>query len=344
MKKLLCWFLVPFLVALLVFTYWMLPVQGESVVKPKKETVSASMLPNVNIYDFAIRSIPSNQDFYHLDKPVNLKPEKTAFDAEGIPMYQEEEGKPIYNHPVRLAHNAIHFLKSYEMTHDPRYLNEAKRYVERLMKIAVVQDGALYFPYDFDLYLHNLPTEHLKPRWYSGMAQGQTLSALVRLYQVTGDEKYRKGADQVFQSLLQTKKDHPIWVTMVDDHDYWIEEYPMEKPTHVLNGFIFSIYGLYDYVQLTNNEQAKILLKASLTTVYDHIEQYRKKNDASRYGLKLDQQSLHYHLVHIEQLKDLYHMTGDRYFLDMSETFYQDWYGWPAKIKRQLEKIKGFIS
>lgn len=183
-------------------------------------------------------------------------------------------------------------------------MKEAEKYAQRLMDIAVEPNGAIYFPYDFEVYLHNLPTEHLKPRWYSGMARGQALSAFVRLYQETDDPKYLHWVDKVFHSFLQKKSDNqPIWVNMVDDGYYWIEEYPMEQPTKVLNGFIFAIYGLYDYYQLTGKEEAKALLQASLTTVYDHIEKYRKKDDASLYGLKLDHQSLHYHLVHIEQLK-----------------------------------------
>lgn len=342
--KYLLWILAAVLVATLFFIF---PARGDSPDKPDKKTITVSVpqLRNAVIYDFAIRSIKPEQDFYHLTKPVELKPANTAFDDEGIPMYRNGKGKPMYNHPVRLAHNSINFLKSYHMTQDFRYVNEAKKYVQRLADIAVEQNGAIYFPYEFEVYLHNLPTEHLKPRWYSGMAQGQALSAFVRLYQETDDPKYLKWADKTFQSFMQLRSDGaPIWVNMMDDGYYWIEEYPMEKPTKVLNGFIFAIYGLYDYYQLTEKEEAKALLQASLTTIYDHIEEYRNIDDASLYGLKLDHRSLHYHLVHIEQLKALYHITGEQYFLDMSEQFYDDWYGLPSKIKRQAGKVKAIFG
>ncbi|MBA4544678.1 MULTISPECIES: hypothetical protein [Thermoactinomyces] len=52
-------------------------------------------------------------EVYRLPKPADLIPKHTAFDQEGIPMYQEKEGKPLYNHPVRLANNIINFITSY---------------------------------------------------------------------------------------------------------------------------------------------------------------------------------------------------------------------------------------
>lgn len=342
-KKLLLILTVAFLTIILCFV----SVQGDSLSKPDKKPITSPVpeWQNVLIYNFAIHSIKPDQDFYRLSKPADLKPANSAFDKEGIPMYQKGKGKPMYNHPVRLAHHSINFLESYHMTKDYRYVKEAEKYAQRLVDIAVEQNGAMYFPYEFEVYLHNLPTEYLKPGWYSGMAQGQALSAFVRLYQETDDPKYLEWADKVFQSFRQPKSDGvPIWVSMVDDGYYWIEEYPMEKPTKVLNGFIFAIYGLYDYYQLTGKEEAKVLLLASLTTIYDHIEKYRNKDDASFYGLKLDHRSVHYHLVHIEQLKALHDITGEQYFLDMSEQFHHDWYGLPAKVKRQVGKVKDIFD
>lgn len=323
---------------------WTVTAEGKEPPKPEKVEMEFNIGSEpLSYYPFPIHA---KQDFYRLSKPADLIPKKTAFDQQGIPMYQEKEGKPLYNHPVRLANNIINFITSYQMTKDERYLREAKKYARRLSDIAVEKDGALFFPYDFDLYLHNIPTEHMKPRWYSGMAQGQALSAFVRLYRITHDPKYRMLADKTYLSFTQLKsKDHPWWVTMVDDNGhYWIEEYPMEKPTHVLNGFIFAIFGLYDYYQLTKKEETKVLLQASITTVYDNIERYRVPDDASRYGLKLPHQSTHYHQVHTEQLETLYHMTGDPYFHEMSHTFHHDWYGWPAKIKRQVNKVKAIFE
>jgi hypothetical protein len=339
------------MVALSVAGWWTVTVQGEAPIKSEKEHRHfqiSSTHPKMNQYPFQIKAIDTKQDFYRLMKPAPLKPLKTEFDQYGIPMYQKEDGtdNTLYNHPVRLAHNIINFITSYKMTNDKRYLTEAKKYAQRLSDIAVEQDGAIFFPYDFAINLHDLPTEQMKPRWYSGMAQGQALSAFVRLYQITHDTNYLKLADKTYLSLRQLKsKKHPIWVSMIDQQGYfWMEEYPMEKPSHILNGFIFSIFGLYDYYQVSKQEEVKEFIQASITTVYDNIERYRVPDDASYYGLKLDHQSKHYHHVHTDQLETLFHITGDSYFHEMSQTFHHDWYGWPAKIKRQVKKVKAIFK
>lgn len=66
----------------------------------------------------------------------------------------------------------------------------------------------------------------------------------------------------------------------------WFEEYPMEAPTKVLNGFIFTIFGIYDYYQVTHQTEAKDLLQGGLTTVKDYVAPYRLPENYSRYCLK----------------------------------------------------------
>lgn len=316
------------------FLTFSIDVQNVSQPLPKKTW--SLQEEEIYIHPFDIRSM--SRDFYHLDEPVPLLPDNTPLDMHGIAVYKDAKTGKYYNHPVRLAHHTIHFITSYEMTNDSRYLDHARKYAQRLVDIAEVNGEAMYFPYQFDMDLHNIHGEHLEAPWYSGMAQGQALSAFVRLYKVTNEEKYQEWAHQVFASFKQLKSQNH-WVAMVDNHYYWIEEYPMEQPTKVLNGFIFAIYGLYDYYQLTKDNQVKIYLQASLTTVHDHLTQYRRKDDAGLYCLKHAHQSPHYHLVHIEQLQSLYQMTGVSYFLEMSQIFHHDWYGFRAIIKRCVEWI-----
>lgn len=311
----------------------------EGIKPPLKKELYVFQDQKIYIHPFSIR--PLKQDFYHLDEPIPVFPEKLPLDSQGIPMFRDKKTRKLYNHPVRLAHHTINNLTSFQMTKDSRYLENARKYLQRLVDIAVIKDVAMYFPYEFDVYLHNIPSEHLDAPWYSGMAQGQALSAFTRMYQITKEEKYLKWAHQVFASFQQLKsKGHSEWVTMVDQHYYWIEEYPLEEPTKVLNGYIFAIYGLYDYYQVTKSEKAKFLLQASLTTIYDHILDYRKEDDASLYGLKHDHQSWHYHLVHIEQLQALYQITGNEYFQEVSEVFQDDYNSLSFSMKRLMKWLK----
>lgn len=292
---------------------------------------------SIKKYDFSIHDIQPTDDYYHLDQPTSIPDSGT--DEEGVPMFTKNDEQ--YNHPVRIAHNMINLLTSYQMTDNEEYLKRAKVYANRLVEIGTYRDGAMYFPYEFEVTLHDIPSERLAPPWYSGMAQGQALSAFTRLYQITQDPEHRKWADQTFKSFTQLKaEDHPRWIAMIDNEYYWIEEYPLEKSTKVLNGYIFAIFGIYDYYQIHSDQQVKDLLQASLTTIYDHIHLYRINNEASLYGLKHDHQSVHYHIVHMEQLEVLHQMTNEPYFREMKEVFHKDWYGIPAKIKRIPDKVK----
>jgi hypothetical protein len=275
-------------------------------------------------YDFPIQTLKPEDDYYHLEKPVPLVPENTPVDEQGVPVIRK--GGKVYNHPVRLAHHAIQYVNSYQMTKNPEYLKMAEKLAGRLEEIGIREGNRLYFPYEFDIYLHSIPSEHLKPKWYSGMAQGQALSAFSRLYQVTGNKRYLERAEETFNSLVVLKSnDGSVWVSMVDDRQYfWIEEYPMEAPTHVLNGYLYAILGLYDYYQVDKSDRVKDVLQASLLTIHDHIDQYRVPGDLSKYCLKHPHQSPLYHKIHIQQLDVVYKMTGMKKFGEMKKTFETD--------------------
>jgi rhamnogalacturonyl hydrolase YesR len=332
-KKIIVMGAVVVIIASLVFFYsWSRKAESdtptdtkEALVTLQKGVLNVGVKPvKVRAYPFQIRTIGPQDDYYYLKEPVPLVPKNTPVDEEGVPVFRKD-GK-VYNHPVRLGHHAIFYVNSYRMTKNPEYLKKAEQLAERLAKIAVHEENRMYFPYDFDVYLHNIPSEHFKPKWYSGMAQGQALSAFSRLYQETKNPKYLKWADETFNSLVKLREnDGKIWVSMVDDQQYfWIEEYPTEEPTHVLNGYIYAIFGVYDYYQITKKEEAKNVLMASMTTIHDNIHRWRVPGDLSRYGLKYEHQSKLYHKIHIHQLQVLYKITGASRFKEMSELFTKD--------------------
>ena len=69
-KKLLLILIVVFVAIILCF----ISVQGDSLSKPDKKLITASVpeWQNVLIYDFAIHSIKPDQDFYRLTRPADL--------------------------------------------------------------------------------------------------------------------------------------------------------------------------------------------------------------------------------------------------------------------------------
>jgi hypothetical protein len=117
------------------------------------------------------------------------------------------------------------------------------------------------------------------------------------------------------------------WAVFIDNEKfYWIEEYPWNKRTQALNGFIFGIYGLYDYYHITDDLSALHLCQASITTVENYIDQYRVPDGISYYCLRQREQLPKYHLIHTNQLRMLYKITNHGFFSKMADAFYTDYH------------------
>ncbi|XP_074599664.1 D-glucuronyl C5-epimerase B-like [Brevipalpus obovatus] len=85
----------------------------------------------------------------------------------------------------------------------------------------------------------------LQPGWYSAMAQGQGISLLTRMYQYTKNETYLKAAIRALALFDGNSTNGGIRTYFLDKY-VWFEEYPTVPSSFVLNGFIYSLFGLYD--------------------------------------------------------------------------------------------------
>ena len=65
-------------------------------------------------------------------------------------------------------------------------------------------------------------------------------------------------------------------VTYTDENkNIWIEEYIMKnEPTHILNGFIWALWGIYDYWLLSSDKNIKILFDKYCDTLSNNIDRY----------------------------------------------------------------------
>lgn len=88
----------------------------------------------------------------------------------------------------------------------------------------------------------------LEPGWYSAMAQGQAISTLVRAYLLTKDDTYLKSALRATGPFKLPSEQHGVKAVFMNKYD-WYEEYPTIPSSFVLNGFIYSLIGLYDLAQ-----------------------------------------------------------------------------------------------
>jgi hypothetical protein len=177
----------------------------------------------------------------------------------------------------------------------------------------------------------------LRAPWYSALGQGQGISLLVRAHLATGAETYRSTADRAFGAFLK-----PLGrggVTFADPAgNIWFEEYIVNPPTHILNGFIWAAWGVYDYFLATGSQIARALFDAATATLRANLDRY----DLGFWSLYEQSgtwlpmvASPFYHRLHIAQLRLMHRMTGEAAFARVADRW-ESYTGSPAKRTRAL--------
>lgn len=160
----------------------------------------------------------------------------------------------------------------------------------------------------------------LKAPWHSALAQGQGISLLVRAFQETGEHAYLETAREAFQAF--TVGIHEGGVSHRDGAgNLWFEEYLVDPPSHILNGFLWAVWGVYDYMLVTQDERASRLLAAATATLAENLGRY-DTGYWSLYELSPTRlpmlASPFYHRLHIVQLEAMARLTGEPRFLDFA--------------------------
>lgn len=161
----------------------------------------------------------------------------------------------------------------------------------------------------------------LPPGWYSAMGQGHAISVLTRAYHVSGDGKYLEAAKKALGPFKQDSPGAGSPVSSSPDsrggvrawflgHLPWYEEYPSNPPSFVLNGFIFSLFGLYDLK--AKSDEARQLFEAGLESLFRLLPLF-DTGSGSVYDLRHVSLGIapnlarwDYHTVHINQLTHLF--------------------------------------
>jgi len=159
--------------------------------------------------------------------------------------------------------------------------------------------------------------------WYSGLAQGSGLSLLVRAAMIQGDPRFAIAADQAFDSL---RLDVTRGGTSTVDRNgcFWIEEYLVDPPSHILNGFIWAAWGIYDFARWTGRPDAHALWVRCVDTLDSQLPRF----DVGWWSLYEAQgadermlASAYYHRLHIVQLQVLHRLTGRAVFGEYASRF-----------------------
>ncbi len=189
--------------------------------------------------------------------------------------------------------------------------------------------NGLFVVYKF---AHNTGPHSVEAGWVSSYANGRMLQAYSLLYHHFNDPKYLEAAEEYFQAFTeinfhQKEKKPNKWFSYVDKNEYlWLEELPLaeQKKSHILNGHIQAIRGVYFYWMVTKSNEALKILKASLLTVHRYGNEYRVPGKINRYDLYQEYNRDYSPFRSISQQKFLYSITGEEYFKNLADDFATD--------------------
>ena len=253
-------------------------------------------------------------------------------ESEELPTTVTDDGQKIY-FPIEIAQYGLGAYDLYlERGKDGRYLSIAKNCAEWLCENMEDCGGWKNFAYIYP--------EHP----YSSMAQSEAACLFMRLYTETGEERYLNAAKTAIDFMLVPIENGGC--TKYDGDDVYLCEHTDPSRTVVLNGWIFSLWSLYDYVKLTHDSRIEQTYQMTLATLEKILPLYDCRY-WSYYDRSKRMTSPFYHRLHIAQLTVMYDITGreiyDEYakkWKKYSESFFKPKRAFLAKAFQKLtEKL-----
>ena len=230
-----------------------------------------------------------------------------GFDAEGVPMCGGPEG--LHYVPVNIAQYGFMLHADWMETRESRTLEALKRCIAVLDSVKSVEGATCVWwhqvydaKYDID------------PPWASAMAQGEAISLYLRMYQALGDEALLDTAIRSYR-FLGREYDEGGVRRYDEAGNLWLEEFPSEPPSFVLNGFVYAVLGLYDLYRVTGDSAVKADIDRCVASLTRNLHRF----DAgywSLYDLRRKELVRYYYQknVHVPQMAVLYRLTGEPVF------------------------------
>jgi hypothetical protein len=241
-----------------------------------------------------------------------------AYDSAGIPLldYHGKIGRQ-YN-PIAIAQYGLGNYNLFRRTAD----------LDRRGKFFLAADWLCQHlepnAHGLAVWNHHFDWEYrdtLKAPWYSALAQGQGISVLVRAHKESGDTRYLDAAQRALTSFCRPAAEGGVAFT--DERgDLWFEEYIVSPPTHILNGFIWASWGIYDYFLATGDASARDLFSRAVRTLVNNLGRYDLGfwSLYEQSGTRLPMvASPFYHQLHIVQLRVMHRLTGEDTFARVAD-------------------------
>jgi len=238
------------------------------------------------------------------------------FDAAGVPLIDYRGRIGCQYNPIAVAQYGLALQSRFARTGNPpdrdRFLVQARWLVDNLKPN----------PHHVPVWNHHFDWEYretLKAPWYSGLAQGQGISLLLRAHAETGETPFLDAATRALGTLDRETTDGGVRHTD-QEGGVWLEEYIVDPPSHVLNGCIWALWGVWDYAISTGDRRARQLFEGCAGTLAGNLDRFDcgfwSLYELRREGVMRMLASSFYHRLHIVQLRVMHKLTDNVVFLD----------------------------
>lgn len=252
---------------------------------------------------------------YYIDLSAKLA-YRGPFDKDGVPVldYFGSIGRQ-YN-PCSIAQWGLGAWQRWQRGDtrvEPAFWR-AVEWLRRTLDVDARGRGFWWYRFDFDAY-------GLRSPWASALAQAQGISLLLRAYRAGGDKADLERVRLACAAMLSPVSEGGLLLEF--DGNVVLEEVVADRPTAILDGLIFAVFGLQDYCFVVHDdEHARI----TLTRCYDSLEELLPRYDlgywsrADLYSLETPMPaSFFYHRLHVAQLNVLADLRGRPIFTDYAQ-------------------------
>ncbi len=148
----------------------------------------------------------------------------------------------------------------------PRYWRRLHNLVDELIPLAAQRGGGLAWEYYFHF-------DGGSPPWTSAMSQGTAVQALTQTYVVSRDPKYLNLARQ---SLAIFADNPPVGVAVKTNRGrrYLLYSFAAGRSVEVINGFLQTLIGLFDYAKASDDPQGWRLFRSGNNEAQAELPSY----------------------------------------------------------------------
>ena len=263
------------------------------------------------------------------------------YDAAGIPMLDYHGVIGLQYNPIAIAQWGLANYNCFCETSDQARWQKTLKAADWLAaNLEHNAHGLWVWNHHFDWEYRDT----LKAPWYSGLAQGQGVSLLLRAHSYSKDEKHQHAAERAFVALTRPVAEGGV-LFEDDQKRLWIEEYLVEPPTHILNGFMWALWGVFDFWLARADASARRIFDRGVDTLVHNLARFdtgywslyeQSGTGQSRTGLKM-LASPFYHQLHIVQLRVMSNLTGDARFATVAER-------WEGYARRRSNRNRALIE